>query len=798
MKGAAVRRPARRATFLCLSALVAAAGVQLPVGAGEPGKHAQTSALEEVVVTARRREEDLQAVPLAISVIGHNLLESSGAVNTQQLAQLVPSLYYNSANPRNTAYTIRGLGSNTLSISSANDGIEPGVGFYVDEVYHGRPATAAFDFTDIERIEVMRGPQGTLFGKNTTGGAIQIISRAPSFTPEAGGEVAFGNHDFMQAKVNFSGPLGGTVAGRLAAQVRRRDGMLRNVNTGARVNNLNNVALRGQLLFVPHDNLSIRLIADVSDLDAACCTQNFLRIGTSLRSPSRQFPALAAGIGYAPPSLDIYERLTDIDAPLHVDTQDGGISLTADWDLPRAALTSITAWRYWDWDVANDRDYTGIPIQMVQRIPSRQDQYSQELRVASTGTGRFGFVAGLYFFRQHIGGTPISIYGPMAAYWLLDPANFSVPVPDDLLDGYWQRGVSRFTMQSYAAFGEVNVQFTPRLAGTVGLRYTLEDKWGSYGTEVFGGPDLAGLPAATVTELTRARLSILRPQSYAPADQGGSVSGRTNLSFQWTEGLFTYLSYAHGFKSGGLNMSGLPLNAESEPALSTAVIRDERNDTLELGLKSTLLQGRATVNLAAFRTVVHDYQANIVSSQETASIRSYAANIPAVRVQGMEADLNALLPGGLSARASIAFADGVNTDYPQGPCPLEVQTAATVACDLTGVRLAGLSKWTGSLGLDYSARAGRGEAVVHADWSVRSGYNSDTSASRYTRIGGYGVVNASIGYRFNGGWEAHLFARNLFDRDYLTALTIQTGNSGLILGQAGDPRIAGVMLRARF
>lgn len=769
-----------------------------PARAAESRPAAASGVLDPVVVTARRRTEDLQAVPVAASVIGRELLEDSGTVNTQQLALLVPSLYYNSANPRNTAYTIRGLGSNTLSVSAANDGIEPGVGFYVDEVYHGRPAMAAFDFTDIERIEVMRGPQGTLFGKNTTGGAIQIISRMPTFMPEADGEIAVGGHDFMQAKMGFSGPLTDTVAGRLAAQVTQRDGLLRNADTGARLNDVNNLAVRGQLLYLPRDGLRIRLIADVADLDAACCTQNYLRVGTSLRSPSRQFPALAAGLGYAPPSLDIHDRLTDIDAPLRVQTQDGGISLNVGRDLAAAELTSITAWRYWDWDVANDRDYTGIPIQMVQRIPSRQDQYSQELRMASTGSARLGYVAGLYFFRQDIRGTPTSIYGPMAAYWLLNPANFSVPIPDDLLDGYGQRGASRFTMESHAAFGELNLEFTPRLSGTLGLRYTHEDKRGSYATEVSGGPDLSGLPAQTASELTRARLSIFRPQSYDPRDAGGSLSGRANLAFQWHEGLFGYVSYARGFKSGGLNMSGLPLDAQNQPALATAVIKDERNRTVELGLKSTLAEGRVTANLAAFHTVVRDYQANIVSSQETASIRSYPANIPAVRVRGMEGDLTALLFRGLTLRASVAYADGVNTDYPAGPCPLELQSGATVACDLTGVRLAGLSRWSGLLGLDLRAPAGRGEVTFHADWGMRSGYNSETAASRYTRIGGHGVVNASVGYGLAAGWEVQLFARNLLDKEYLTALTIQTGNSGLILGQAGEPRIAGLRLRARF
>jgi len=755
--------------------------------------------LESVIVTARRRDESLQSVPAAVSAINGDRLDSSYTVNTQQLSQLVPSLYYNSANPRNTAYTIRGLGSNTLSISAANDGIEPGVGFYVDQVYHARPATAAFDFTDIERVEVLRGPQGTLFGKNTTAGAIHIVSREPSFKPEGNAEVSVGEYDFVQAKGAISGPLlDDTVAGRFAAQITRRGGVLTNVKTGKKVNDLDNYAVRGQLLFAPNADLKLRLIADVSDLDSNCCTQSFLRVGQSLRSASRQFPALAAGLGYEPPSRNVYDRLTDIDADLHVNTQDGGLALIADWNIGSGSLTSVSAWRYWDWDVANDRDYTGIPIQMVQRIPSRQDQYSQEFRVASSNQTQLRYVAGLYYFMQKITGHPSSIYGPAAAYWLLNPANFTVSIPSNLLDGYGQEGDSSYEMKSYAAFGEVNYDITERWIATLGLRYTYEDKDGTYATRVFGGLDLSGLPSATAAELNRAKLSIFRPQSYSAADNGGSLSGRTNLAYKFTDNVMGYASYAHGYKSGGLNMSGLPLDAQNQPALATAVIKDEQNTTYELGLKTTMFDARATLNLAGYWTIVKDYQANIVSSFETAAIRSYPSNIPEVQVRGAEADFAALLFKGFTLRSSVAYADGKNTDYPAGPCPLEVQTSATVACNLTGAPLAGLSTWVGTLGFDYEWRMGPGTFLVHADSITRSGYYGDTSVSKYTWISGYNVTNASVGYRFKSGLEIDAFARNLFDSNYVTALTIQTGNSGLILGQPSDPRLLGLTLRSRF
>lgn len=805
--------------------------------------------MTEVVVTARQREETLQNVPIAVSAIGGELLDSSNSVNTQQLAQLVPSLYFNSANPRNTAYTIRGLGSNTLSVSAANDGIEPGVGFYVDGVYHGRPATAAFDFTDIERIEVLRGPQGTLFGKNTTGGAINIISRAPTFVPEASAQVTFGNYDFMQAKASFSGGLTERLAGRLAAQVTRRDGLITHVSTDRKLNAQNNVALCGQLLFQATDDMSLRLIADVSNFEADCCTQSFLRVGTSLRGAARQFAGLSAALpahgfpAYVPPSTNIFDRLTDIDAPLHVDTQDGGLSLNADWKLGGATLSSITAWRWWKWDVANDRDYIGVPIQLVQRIPSRQDQYSQELRLASGGDGPLSFVGGLYFFSQTIDGRPTSVYGPASAYWLISTTNFvAADRPDNLTNGYGQYGDSHFTLKSYAAFGEANYRLTQRLTGTLGLRYTYEDKHGDYSTQVAGGLPFSTLPdPVTCTMLTgavlngrdNAKLSLFRPQCYSANDKGGSLSGRANLAWQFTDTVMGYASFAYGYKAGGLNMSGLQLTGgtgagANQPALSTAVIGDEKNSTYELGLKSSGFGGRATANFAAYKTIVKDFQANIatpVTGNNAAPLRTFPANIPEVQVKGFEADLAAVVIRGLSLRASLAYADGEYTDYPAGPCPLEWQNPnATGGCQplappaslanqtpnprgnpgipgayvLTGLPLAGLSKWSGSLGFDYTASTAAGEWFIHGDWTVRSGYNADTTNSRYTWLGGYGVVNAGVGLRLQHGWEVEVFARNLLDKDYVAALTIQSGNSGLILGQPSDPRLVGITVRARY
>jgi iron complex outermembrane receptor protein len=403
-----------------------------------------------IIVTARHREEDLQRVPVAISVLTREQLESGYTVNTQGIASQAPSLTYSSANPRNTAFTIRGLGSSVVAVSQANDGLEPGVGFYVDQVYHARAATAAFDFTDVERIEVLRGPQGTLFGKNTTAGAINIITRLPTFDREASFELSYGQRDFLQAKGSASGPLSGNIAYRLSALSTRRAGVLRNVVTGQDHNRIGNQAVRGQLLLELGGSSKLRLSADFANFESECCTQVPLRVGTSLRPAARQFPALAAGVGYALPSFNPYDRLTDIDAPLRVNTSEGGVSAIFDWQAADHTLTSVSAWRFWNWDAANDRDYTGLAIQLVQHIPSRQDQVSQELRLTSPAERPVTSVAGLYYFRQTITGRPISIYGPRAAYWLIGPTTgaSNTPVPPSLLDGYQSDGRTPRTMPS--------------------------------------------------------------------------------------------------------------------------------------------------------------------------------------------------------------------------------------------------------------------------------------------------------------------------------------------------------------
>lgn len=239
------------------------------------------------------------------------------------------------------------------------------------------------------------------------------------------------------------------------------------------------------------------------------------------------------------------------------------------------------------------------------------------------------------------------------------------------------------------------------------------------------------------------------------------------------------------------------MNAVNLPALTTAVIKPEHNTTWELGLKTQWFDRHLTFNVDAYHTRVEDFQANVVDTGPGA-LRGYLANIPEVTVKGVEFDVTAYIAPHWSLRFSGAYADGRYTSYPAAPCPLELIGSTTTVCDLSGKSLPNLPRWAGSLGIEYSAPAviaGRsGDWYVRADTSGRSNIYGDPSDSRYTLISGYGLVNASIGFRAER-WELALFARNLFDKDYIENLTIQAGNSGLVVGTPNEPRVVGVTLR---
>jgi iron complex outermembrane receptor protein len=743
---------------------------------------------EEVIVTARRREEAAQDVPIALTVVPAAMLETTGTYNVGQLSQLVPTVQFFSSNPRNTAITIRGLGT---SFGLTNDGLEAGVGLYIDQVYMSRPAAATFDFVDVDHVEVLRGPQGTLFGKNTTAGAINISLKTPTFDREIEAEASAGNYGFLQGKASISGPLVGNIlAARLSLDGTLRNGTVHNVTTGNDINNQNNLSSRLQFLYRPSETFGLRISGDYSRQQAICCAQGFVGYGPTLKSANRQFPALAAAAGYVPASLDPFDRLVDTNSPAQANQVIGGVSAIADWDTGDVTLTSISAWRTWNWDPASDRDFTRLSIQTVSANPDNQNQYSQEFRAASNGKQTVDYVAGLYYFRQKIDAKPTAQYGPDAANWLLAGTGS----PANLLDGYRADGVAHSDTKSYAAFAQATWNMTDRLHFTPGLRYTYEDKSGSFDQTVSGGNPRPG-SATDANNLS----SIARDQSYTANFTDGSVSGQANVAYDVTDDTLAYATYSRGYKSGGINLAGIPVNAAGVPVITTAVIKPENVTSYEVGLKNQFFAKRLTLNVDAFDTEVKNYQVNVVDSGPGA-LRGYLANIERVRSRGFEVDSAFMATEDLSGYLSGAFTEGEYVSFVNGPCPLERIANSTTSCDLSGRPLPGLSRWSLSGGAEYRFPFAivLGTGYLGVDASYRSSMYSDASDSKYLVIRGYGLVNLRAGVVTSTDWEFSIWVKNIFDQHYFQYMSAQPGNSGAIFALLGDPRTFGVTARAKF
>ncbi len=779
----------------------------------------------EILVTARRRAESAQRVPIAMSVIGGAEIDKTGAFNVNRLQQQQPSLQFYSSNPRNSAINIRGLGA---PFGLTNDGIEQGVGFYVDGVYIGRIGASTFDFVDVERVEVLRGPQGTLYGKNTTAGALNVTTRPPSFTPEARAELSLGNYGFVQAKGSVSGPLSDTLALRLSSSATTRKGTIRDITSGEDLHRQRNLGLRGQLLWHATPSLDVTLSGDFNVQNPACCVQYYARVGATQRPVARQYAALAAALGYAPPSTDPFDRVTDLDAGINSRQEVGGASLVASWDFGPATLTSVSAWRYWDWQPQNDRDFTGLPITTVSQNPSQQKQVSQEFRLASNGTNRLDYTVGAFLFHQTIDTQGSQVQGSAASRFLLSGSDAANPT---VLDGLTSTNTIGFDNTSFAVFGKLNWALTDRLHVQPGLRVNYDRKSGSYESvvSIANGQYAFTATADTVASLLASRptgaarttfqnqINTLAPQRYSPRFSAWNTSGDVTVSYDVAPDIHAYATYARSFKSGGINLSGLPLNATSTGVdLSTQTVKPEKVDSYDIGLKTQFFDRRLTLNLAGFWTDIADYQAT-VNNNAINVIRGYLANAGKVRSRGAEFDASYRPSQRLSLYVSGAFTDARYIDFSNAPCPPELSGGTATAiggvtdpagtaggrspafCDISGQRLPGISKWSFSYGGEYNVPVGRsdGQVYVGYDGNYRSRFSSNPSPSAYTWIEGYSLSNVRAGYR-QGDVNVFGWVRNVFDQDHFELLSTQSGSTGLIVGQPADPRTYGVTLSKRF
>ena len=582
-----------------------AAETPAPVPKGESA----SGQLETVTVTARRRTESAQEVPTPMSVIGGQALESQRVYRIQDLQQLVPSVNVAYMHARQSSVSIRGLGNNP-----ASDGLEGSVGLYIDNVYLGRPGMAVFDLMDIEQLEVLRGPQGTLFGKNTTAGVINISTRAPSFTPERSIETSVGEDGYFQTKGTISGPLNDELAGRFSAYRTRSDGDIKNEYNGHDLNGGSRQGFRGQLLYKPNEAFNLRWIGDYNEEASSAGTRVLYSTGPTINGTNLyQSRADAAGATL----VNGAHRKVNLDNDQRVTVFQGGTSLEANWTLPSDfTLTSVSAYRWWNFTPRND-DGLNVPASYNAGVSVEDKQWSQEFRLASPTGGFFDYVVGAYYFGSDLDNKSFAYYGPQADIWN--------GTPTGALSNVTSIGNGHIRTDSFALFAQGTWHLTERLDFTAGLRGTYEEKsaWVSRNAPV-GGAAVSGAAATARNGRTGAYDSgDLNQYSTSP-------SGLLNLSYRLSDDVLGYATLSHGEKSGGVNLA---VGSAPTAGADSLLIGTERANNAELGFKSTLWDRRLQLNANLFWTQVNGYQTN---AYDYGNRVQYLTNAGSVRSRGVE------------------------------------------------------------------------------------------------------------------------------------------------------------------
>ncbi|HHX82052.1 MAG TPA: TonB-dependent receptor [Pseudomonadaceae bacterium] len=753
---------------------------------------ASAVAIEEIYVTSRRRQELAQDIPIPVTVVSGKLVADTGGFNVNRIKELIPSVQLYSSNPRNTAISIRGQGT---TFGLTNDGIDPGVGYYIDGVFFARPAITTLDFLDVERIEVLRGPQGTLYGKNSTAGAFNVTTQKPQYEPEARVELSTGNYNYAQLKGTVAGGLSDTVAGRLSFTSTERDGLLTNAASGKKVNDIENWSLRGQLLWEAGASTDIRLIAELSRQDPTGSAQVFAGSVTTNRSAYRQFEAIIADLDYAPPSRDPFDRLIDHNTTWRSGNDIGGLSLNIDHEIFGGTLTSTSAWYFWDWRPSNDRDFLGLDSLAKSEAPSDHEQWTQEFRWTGDLSDKVSGVFGLFAIQQELESDPVHREEMGSDQWRFlapNPASAAQYSTPGLFDGFGINSSPGLETFSAALFGQLDWRLSDRLNLLTGLRFNYDEKEVNFIRTTSGGAPLDD-PA-----LEAIRNSAYAAQSFQAEIDDDNVTGTLTLNYALNDAVNVYGTYSTGFKPIGLNLGGLPRDA-GRVMTELSVIKPEYVQHYELGVKTSPLPN-AWVNFVAYQTDIEDYQAQVQTADISVN-RGYLANAEQVRVRGFEIDGRIVL-GNFSLQGAYAWTDGEYVSFHNAPLPLEEAGGAVAFKDVSGGRLPGISRNAVSLSGEYSrllsVLGNNGEFFIGLDGYYRSEFSSSPSPSQILNVPGYTLLNARVGFRSDDSWSVFLWSRNLTDKDYFEQLLPGAGSYGHYAAVLGDQRTWGATLRYAY
>lgn len=742
-------------TAVPVAAAVLVCSLPLPVHA------ADDASLSEIVVTARKRAEDIKDVPIAVSVISAGQLDTNHQYQLIDLNTLTPSINVSYFNSRGNYFSLRGLGNNPTA-----DGLETSVGVFVDGVYLGRSGMMSLDFVDLDNIEILKGPQGTLFGKNTSAGALIVTTNAPRF--ETGGtvDVSMGNYSYLQTRGSITGTLvPGLVAGRLSWYGVSHDGYLTNVLNGEDTNNARRQGARGQLLITPDEDLTIRLIGEYDHEDDHCCAQVITSFGAA-NSTFRSRVQAAGGTAI----LGLNDYITTLDDTDRMRTYQASAAALVEQGLGALKLTSVTGYRNWHYRAVYDTDNTNARAYVLGvASPSDDWQASQELRLATTTGGPVDVTGGLFYFHQHIATRNRTQFDDLYANYLSNstqPSAANLAFNDQIQDTF-----SEVTTDSYAAFAQATWHVTSRLDVTGGVRGTYETK-----------SDAVDRPRNTTQTVYSNSLGV----------HGFDPSWTAAVNYRLLAGLSAYASYARGVKSGGLNPI-VPAGGITDSQLKVAA---EKTDSYETGLK---LETRAVrVSADVFYEKVRQYQATF-NQTIGQNVVNFLSNVGNVTAKGGELEIAVMPISALSISLNGAYNDTTYDNYTNALCPIE---STVKVCDLSGQQVANAPRWAGSTSAQYELPVNDWlHAFLGSNVAYRGRYNGYITNSVYSRMGDYALVNFNAGMRLpQDGWEATFWIKNAFDKHYATT-SVAGGSSqyyGAYLASVGDPRTFGITLRKSF
>ncbi|MGE0621923.1 MAG: TonB-dependent receptor [Pseudomonadales bacterium] len=798
-----------RPVFLSLACMMLGVSPQL---------QAEQSGLvvEEIVVTASKREEALSDVPQTVRALDSTFLEDSGVSNVSQISEYIPALQitYN-VNPFTTNVRLRSLGTGGNEPS-----LEPSVGVFLDGVYQSRSGLGLADLVDVERIEVLYGPQGTLYGRNTNAGVLNVVTRRPTESFEAFVEGQIGNYDDLNLSGSVSGPISDDVRYRLAGRFHQRDGWMDNNLLGTDLQNIDDWVVRGQLEWDVTDTFGARLIYSHVERDQDCCAPDVVHDVLASGVPWGSVQDIANGTGALGALLPTLAGVVDDVEPMPVGILSEGddrdvtydiqaffeqdsdsVALLLDWDIGEYTLHSITSYDTYDWSTTQDCERASGWICRVDDY-HEGDTVTQELRLESPVGGFIDWQAGLYYYWNDLKrglGRPFAILGDTATAWagvaflnhpvlglggplaMGDEAVYAGLVQAQVSAGDYYGRDHQWKTEAWSAFGQMVMNFSERLNLTVGLRYNDEHKEADLYTDFGNLYDPASVGGTVI------RLFAAPQDDHYELDED-NWSGMASLKAYVSEDVMMYVTAANGYKSGGFNGapgSGLNSDVAYDP---------EESILVEVGAKTTLWGGRAQANVSVYQTQLKDWQAISFDGNSGSFLVNNAGE---KEVRGVDLDVTALLSENLMLTAATSYLDAEFKEFEEAQCevgdPRQIPGARPGLCDFTGETPWESPEWRHSLILTYSRATPFGEFYVRPEYS----YTDWTSVS--SKLGPFSderheIYNLRVGLRGNS-WEAIVWGNNL-KNDTIKAIA----SDAPTLGRSrtyflGEPRTYGLTVR---